>query len=168
MARHGSRLAVTTFAVWALLMAGSLGACDREAREFTEGPESPARYDDNAYAISQGKVLFGAMNCAGCHSQGGGGIGPPLLDAGWIYGSEPRQIYQTILEGRVNGMPSFKGRLSDQQIWQIVAYVRSLSGLTENMATAARDDHMMVSPNLQLRDAERPRETATANRATRR
>ena len=68
------------------------------------------------------------MNCTGCHAHGGGAIGPPLMDDSWIYGSHPDQIFATIVEGRPNGMPSFRGKLPDYEIWQLAAYVRSLSG----------------------------------------
>ena len=46
-------------------------------------------YEGNAYAVSEGKRLYNQFNCSGCHFQGGGGIGPPLMDAEWIYGSAP-------------------------------------------------------------------------------
>ena len=29
------------------------------------------------------------------------------MDAEWIYGSHPEQIYSDIVQGRPNGMPSF-------------------------------------------------------------
>ena len=167
-------------AVAAALMAATIAACDREERRFRELPPSASatnavrqselqpggaiveestytKYDENAYALSQGKRLYEGMNCAGCHFHGGGGIGPPLMDDEWIYGSDPAQIFKTIVEGRPNGMPSFKGKLGNSQVWQIVAYVRSMSGLGSRPASSARDDHMKVAPNLQLRKAERPR-----------
>ena len=76
--------------------------------------------------FAEGRRLFLWMNCAGCHgARGGGGIGPPLLDADWIYGREPANVYQSIVQGRPYGMPSY-ARLSPDQVWQIVAYVRSL------------------------------------------
>jgi cytochrome c oxidase cbb3-type subunit 3 len=85
-----------------------------------------AEYDGNDELIQAGKQLYAAMNCVGCHSHGGGGMGPPLMDNTWIYGSSIEHIVATIREGRPNGMPSFRGRLPDEQIWQIAAYVRSL------------------------------------------
>lgn len=103
----------------------------------SEGP-----YLDDAYDMSQGKALFSQMNCTGCHSHGGGGIGPPLMDAEWIYGSEPAQIFATIVQGRPNGMPSFRGKLSNSQVWQLVAYVRSLSGLGRHDVRGGRGDDM--------------------------
>ena len=64
-------------------------------------------YEENAYAIAEGKRLFSAYNCVGCHGHGGGGMGPPLMDDNWIYGEEPEQIFSTLVEGRPNGMPTF-------------------------------------------------------------
>lgn len=86
-----------------------------------------ANYDGNEEMIQAGKQLYAAMNCVGCHSHGGGGMGPALMDDTWIYGSSIEHIVSTIREGRPNGMPSYRGRLPDEQIWQIAAYVRSFS-----------------------------------------
>jgi cytochrome c oxidase cbb3-type subunit 3 len=83
-------------------------------------------YDGNEEMIQAGRQLYAAMNCVGCHSNGGGGMGPALMDDTWIYGSSIEHIVATIREGRPNGMPSFRGRIPDEQIWQIAAYVRSL------------------------------------------
>ena len=46
------------------------------------------------------------MNCVGCHSHGGGGMGPALMDGQWRYGGRIDQIATTIAEGRPNGMPA--------------------------------------------------------------
>jgi len=86
-----------------------------------------AKYYDNAAAVVTGKKLYQAYNCSGCHSNGGGGMGPALMDDQWIYGGRLEQIHQTIVEGRPNGMPSWGGKIPDEQIWQIAAYVRSMS-----------------------------------------
>jgi cytochrome c oxidase cbb3-type subunit 3 len=161
---HRSSLSVA-IAVTALVAA----ACEREERRFSESPPSAAPvalvsvselqpgpnfiratveepYGDIAYAVSEGKRYFNWMNCSGCHANGGGGMGPALMDDEWIYGSDPEQIFATIAQGRPNGMPSFKYRLSNQQIWQLVAYVRSLSGLNPKGARSGRDEHMQVKP----------------------
>jgi len=123
--------------------------------DTTEGP-----YDDNAPGTTEGQQLFDQMNCSGCHSNGGGGMGPPLMDDEWIYGSTPNQIFATIAEGRPNGMPTWKYRLNNQQIWQLVAYVRSLSGLTPKGARPGRNDHMMVKPNPMQTPNAKPTNTA--------
>ena len=150
----------------------SLPACEREARRFdppsaatpdaarrvTElqpGPAvqtvavpspSPGRgpYEENAYGVSQGKTLYNQFNCSGCHSQGGGGMGPPLMDDKWLYGSDPKDIFETIVQGRPNGMPAFGNKIVSDQVWQIVAYVRSMSGLLRKDVAPGRTEDMQV------------------------
>src|SRR5688572_17405907 len=93
--RAVAALAVAVFA---------LAACDRERREFT-GPTAPEsgpsdatlvklepgartpekpdprgpQYEGNAFHLTQGQRLFRWYNCNGCHANGGGGMGPPLM-----------------------------------------------------------------------------------------
>lgn len=165
--------------IW-ILASGVIACGDSENRHFREEPPSASPigavreielqpggatvqestkniYGNNAYALSEGMRLFNQMNCSGCHFHGGGGIGPALIDDEWIYGSDPAQIYATISEGRPNGMPSFKGKLGNQQIWELVAYVRLLSGLEGTSVSSAREDHMYLSPDLQLRSPQKPK-----------
>jgi cytochrome c oxidase cbb3-type subunit 3 len=68
------------------------------------------------------------------------------MDDEWAYGHEADQIYASILQGRPNGMPAFRGKIRDQQIWELVAYVRSLSGLAPKDAAPGRSDHMAGKP----------------------
>ena len=85
-------------------------------------------YAGDALALAEGRDLFMGMNCAGCHGpSGGGGIGPPFADADWIYGGQPENIVESILQGRPNGMPSFAGRLPAASAWKIAVYVESLA-----------------------------------------
>lgn len=92
-------------------------------------PNDPrdALYLNNPAAIAAGKRLFDWYNCSGCHANGGGGMGPPLLPHAWRYGDRLDQIYATIYQGRPNGMPSWGGKIPDGQIWQLAAFVKSLS-----------------------------------------
>jgi len=118
-------------------------------------PSSPV--EENAYAVSQGKRLFRWYNCNGCHASGGGGMGPALMDDRWRYGHEPAQIVATILQGRPNGMPSFAGRISDEQVWQIAAYVRSMSGQLRSDVAPSRSDSLSAGEPEQRREREQPR-----------
>jgi cytochrome c oxidase cbb3-type subunit 3 len=78
-------------------------------------------------AAATGRQLFTGFNCAGCHSgYAGGGMGPSLRDSLWIYGNQDAQIFSTIAEGRPYGMPAWGGMIPDDQIWQIVTYIRTL------------------------------------------
>jgi cytochrome c oxidase cbb3-type subunit 3 len=114
--------------------------------------------ESSAYELAQGRQWYRWYNCVGCHAQGGGAIGPALMDDQWIYGSKPDEIFTTIMEGRPNGMPSFKGRIPEAQAWQIVAYVRSLSGLVSTDAAPNRADWMLGAPPESRREPQRPGE----------
>jgi cytochrome c oxidase cbb3-type subunit 3 len=120
-------------------------------------PPAPGAYRETAQALSQGQQLYSAFNCIGCHHYGGGGIGPALMDDTWIYGSDPESIYRSIAEGRPNGMPAFGGHIPEQQIWQIVTYVRSLAALVPASIRPSRDDHMQTTPPQTLQDAQVPK-----------
>jgi cytochrome c oxidase cbb3-type subunit 3 len=161
-----------------------LSSCEREERRLRELPAAASRknterlttlvpgpyttdihvkspYEYNAYAISEGKRLYTWYNCVGCHANGGGGMGPPLMDERWIYGSDPENIFATIVEGRPNGMPSFRGKMPEYQVWQLVAYVQSLSGNVPKDAAGGRQDNMQVRTQEQaLPDLEPEREPA--------
>jgi cytochrome c oxidase cbb3-type subunit III len=154
------------------LAALALAACQREERSYradpvateteekvslvplSPGPSNPKNeisgkgkeFENNAYHMSQGKTLYKWFNCNGCHSNGGGGSGPPLMDDVWIYGGSIENIVHTIREGRPNGMPSFRGKIPDDQIWEIAAYVRSLSGNVSKTAAPSRSDDMNAHP----------------------
>ena len=116
------------------------------------------RYEENAYAVSQGKRLFRWYNCSGCHANGGGGMGPALMDDKWRYGAEPAQIVATILQGRPNGMPSFGGRIPEDQVWQIAAYVRSMSGQLRTDVAPSRSDSLSSGPPELRRDQLEPKQ----------
>lgn len=93
--------------------------------------EEAAKFDGNPDEIAAGRQLFVAYNCVGCHFNGGGGMGPALMDDQWLYGSSMENIGASIREGRPRGMPSFRAMVTDDQVWQLAAYVRSLSNLAE-------------------------------------
>lgn len=84
-------------------------------------------YEGNAQAISEGQRLYTWYNCVGCHFHGAGGMGPALMDNQWIYGGRLDQIHATLVQGRPNGMPSWAGKIPDDDLWKIAAFVKSLS-----------------------------------------
>jgi len=81
-------------------------------------------------ARGMGERLF-LNNCAQCHgSDGGGSRGfPNLRDNDWLYGGAPETIRESITDGRMGVMPPLGGALGEEGVKDVVAYVRSLSGL---------------------------------------
>jgi cytochrome c oxidase cbb3-type subunit III len=157
----------------------ALAACERERRDFHQPPSAvtavqslrmsdvvpggkgtpaPASnpYEENAYALAEGKRLYNWYNCNGCHAEGGGGSGPALMDEVWIYGSEPANVFATIVQGRPNGMPSFGGHIPEHQVWQLVAYVRSMSGQASKSAAPSRNDAIQSKPAENRMDKAKP------------
>jgi cytochrome c oxidase cbb3-type subunit 3 len=142
----------------------TLMACKREARELRPAPATVVVFggaaresllqpggaqsqpqvanpsDGNASEISEGQRLFAVYNCTGCHANGGGGIGPPLIKTTWIYGGEPANLFDTIVKGRPNGMPAWGGKIPEYQIWQLVSWVRAMNQGEPRAATPARLD----------------------------
>jgi len=88
-------------------------------------PEITCPYIGDAAAIAQGKKLFD-RNCAECHGDGTGGSGPDLTDNEWLCGGSDYQIFSTVSNGRPGGMPSWSSDLKDDEIWKIIAFIRSL------------------------------------------
>jgi cytochrome c oxidase cbb3-type subunit 3 len=131
-------------------------SCEREDRPFSA--VQPERSDTrtrsgrleatgarhvthNAFSISEGQRLFDWFNCSGCHGGGGGGhIGPALTDAEWRYGSSVEEVHRSIANGRPQGMPAFGGLITDPEIWQLSAYVLSLSGRVPQHVNTSRSD----------------------------
>ena len=127
----------------AMLMAGCSGpATDVAAQGGTPnigipvGPvpgaavQMPVRnnpYEQNSVALAEGRRLFQSYNCAGCHGDhAGGGMGPSLRDEDWIYGGTSAQVFNSIAEGRAHGMPAWGLKVPEDQIWKLVAYIKSL------------------------------------------
>ena len=85
-------------------------------------------YDGNAARAAEGGKLFIAYNCLDCHgAEGSGAMGPSLQDSRWHFGGSNGEVFQSIYEGRPDGMPAWGGRIGDADIWRLVTYVRGLS-----------------------------------------
>ena len=86
-------------------------------------------YTGNAEAIQQGRTLYLQTGCSGCHGVGGGGgMGPAILDDEWKFGSDDHTLFK-LIKGEVpqQTMPAAFGNvLKEEEIWKIIAYVRSL------------------------------------------
>ena len=104
------------------------GATSGVTTAAKSGSNTENPYKGDAAAVEEGKALFtGTLGCYGCHgTEGGGGIGPNLRDADWIYGGDNASLFETLLHGRANGMPAFGEAATDEQLWKVIAFVQSL------------------------------------------
>jgi cytochrome c oxidase cbb3-type subunit 3 len=106
-------------------------------------------YAGNPQAVVDGKALYIKMNCATCHAYTGkGNMGPDLTDAYWRYGGLPIQIYQSIHDGRPQGMPAWGNALPPQEIWKLVAYIQSFGGSVP--VSSYREARLGASPGEQV------------------
>jgi PQQ-dependent dehydrogenase (methanol/ethanol family) len=81
----------------------------------------------NPTAVADGQRLYN-QSCQSCHGPAGQGSdrGPALATIPFVHGNADADVFRTI-RGGVPGtqMPPFDG-LTESQIWQLVAYLRSL------------------------------------------
>ena len=103
-------------------------------------------YENNAYQLNQGKRLYAWFNCKDCHADGGGNIGPALIDGWWRYGPDPASIFATIRNGRPHGMPAFGDKMTTEQVWQLTGYVRALGAMSASTAAPSRNDDLESRP----------------------
>ena len=85
-------------------------------------------------------TLF-AERCAGCHGSGvEGGRAPSLFDETWTRATDDEGVSKIIHDG-IQGteMMSFAASLSDQQIWQLVAYIRTQAATLKGKPTVVAD-----------------------------
>jgi len=105
-------------------------------------------YAGNAAAVATGAKLFISYNCLDCHgAEGSGAMGPSLADGRWHFGGEDSELFESIYQGRPDGMPAWGSAIAPDQIWMLVSYVKSLNGgkdvTTENFSgkTIERTGH---------------------------
>jgi cytochrome c oxidase cbb3-type subunit III len=100
-------------------------------------------FEGNRSAIATGAQIYVSYNCVDCHgADGSGAMGPSLQDGRWRFGGSASEVFESIYQGRPEGMPAWGGRISEEQIWMLVAYVRSLTAgdvTTENFSGVAQE-----------------------------
>jgi mono/diheme cytochrome c family protein len=84
---------------------------------------------NNATAIQAGGRLFNAV-CAECHgtNAAGGDQAPALDTGGFMHGGDDEEVFRTIRMGVTGTEMDAHADLTDEQTWQLVAYIKSLSG----------------------------------------
>ena len=105
-----------------------------------------AGHELHGFAVNAGAAVFRTY-CAQCHGAGGGGAFgfPNLLDDDWLWGGDAEAIAYTVRHGihsaddedtRGTQMPAFGEILEPEELDQVVAYVRSISGQSSDPALA--------------------------------
>ena len=130
------------------LMTAMLAGCSKEARTLAADlPQTPphdaadpriAKYQGNAYQVSQGGRMFTWYGCAACHAAGARG-GLDLGDGRWRHGGGFDRVYGFIAHGHGAATPPYGDKIPVEQLWQITAYVRNLSNVPPEQRQ--RQDH---------------------------
>ncbi len=130
--------------------ADPVGSEHLEEDEHAEGDhmDTPAEYVDltNPYAADHEAAEAGALlyeaNCATCHGVEGGGDGPAaagldpqpasLADAHMMEDMSDGALFWRVSEGGAfdpfnSAMPAWKGALSEDEIWQVISFLREFS-----------------------------------------
>jgi mono/diheme cytochrome c family protein len=100
-----------------------------------EAKRRPNPIEPSASGLAAGRSIY-MDKCTQCHGQTGKGDGPDaasyypsptsLIDAKHMSSVTDGEIFYQISQGR-KPMPAFKKKLSEEQRWQLVLYVRSLA-----------------------------------------
>ena len=131
--RAGAEQRFTREAGGALLVTGAVILFLTRAPGLPSNSGNPV--PKTAESVAAGKVVF-EQQCTVCHGTDGRGDGPEAahlnppptdLYAAHVDYHSDTQLFDWIRNG-INGssMTGFKGKLSDQQIWNVINYVRSL------------------------------------------
>ena len=103
-------------------------------------------FANDPVALQEGRKLFNWYNCSGCHGgHAGGGMGPSLRDKVWLFGDRDDQVFDSIAAGRGHGMPSWATKIPEDQIWKLVAYVKSMRTQDEP-EPPTMPEHEQVAP----------------------
>lgn len=121
---------------------GGQAAGGGQATTPTEAPAAVGPIEFDAALAAQGEQLFANVGCAGCHRGDGAGIGPGLdglynreraLADGSTVVADEAYLSESILnstakvaEGYQPIMPAYQGQLDDDQVAQLVEYIKSL------------------------------------------
>lgn len=117
----GAMALVMSFVLAAWSFTGAVSAAEAPAGAAVKNP-----FAGKPEAIKEGEKVFDDK-CSECHMDGTGGAGPNLTDDEWTYGGSDAEVFETISHGRKGGMPSWKRELGDDNIWKVIAFIRSIA-----------------------------------------
>jgi mono/diheme cytochrome c family protein len=118
-------------------LAGCKGSKKNEGARADSAPTGPVAdrslsgnpFAKSAAAVVEGRKIFLKFGCAACHGMGGGGgMGKPLIDDEWRFGSDDQTLFK-LVRGEIpqQTMPNVIGKnMTDDEIWEVLLYVRSV------------------------------------------
>lgn len=145
--RHSVAWLAAVAATAALLtMAGPIGAgvaveaagavAVQDEQESAEPPANPVAMSEDS--VRAGRRMFGRFcrSCHGMRADGQGMTAPSgsrpanLVDDQWDHGSTDGEIFTVIREGvpPAYDMDAWEGRITDDDIWNIINFLRDLAG----------------------------------------
>ncbi len=110
-------------------------------------------YDPAKEQFNKGLAVYNRPTCAPCHQPTGSGtpgLFPPLAGAEWVHTKDPGRAIRIVLDGLQgpiqvkgqafnNAMPPWRPTLNDEEIAQVLTYVRQAWG---NDAPAVKTDEV--------------------------
>ncbi len=118
------------------------------------------RFSTSDPSLARGKQIF-TDNCAACHGANGTGVvlgAADFTNMQLISAGAPRDFYQIVTQGK-GSMPSWQGRLSQDDRWAVIDFIRTFTydpaigegaAVTETVptetATAATCDESQTNP----------------------
>lgn len=119
---------------------------------------------DNEDLVARGEEVFTAQCGPSCHGVNAEGyIGPNLTDNYWLYQGTKLSIYESIANGRPNGMPAWGSILGRDDTLAVTAYVESLRGTDLEGPKGAQGD--LFDPAAQVPAEGAPDEAAPSEPA---
>lgn len=125
-------------------MIGRVIAMDpRDYQVWLSAGEAAAGQAPAQVPAQAGEELFQNLGCSGCHRMDGGGVGPSLagvfgqpvpLQSGEVVTADEAYIRESIyfpnekiVAGYEPVMPSYEGQISEEEMLQLVEYIKSLA-----------------------------------------
>ncbi len=109
------------------LMLGGPRDCVRAQKQAEPKKLNP--FTGKPEAIKEGKDLYFLYGCNGCHGgTGGGGMGRPIVDDEWTFGSDDETLFK-LIQGQIpeQTMPDVFGAvMTEEEIWKTLAFIRTL------------------------------------------
>jgi mono/diheme cytochrome c family protein len=117
------------------LMSAARAQHDPKAHRHQDAQALVNPLKPTADVLAAGRKVYD-RHCLDCHGEEGKGDGmagetlkprpSDFTDAAWQHGSSDGEIFTVARDGAGEGMKGFKGKLTDQQLWQVVTFIKSL------------------------------------------